>query len=170
MGWLGWPNKQQCFRRRAGREGRRLLELHRQLVLELPQGGQVLVEALAIVAAELVLETAWRTVAGDAIARRARASRVSRGVLELVVADERWIDLASWLPAAPPEVAEGLVPAGILTILLVGFHVLLRRRRGVSNGEATQTVAVFLMGVLAALTVTGIWFRGPGMALMWPWR
>ena len=43
-------------------------------------------------AQELALHTAWLEVAGDALARRAKPIRIARGVLELVVEDERWLE------------------------------------------------------------------------------
>jgi predicted nucleic acid-binding Zn ribbon protein len=42
-------------------------------------------------ARELVLATSWRRVAGEPIAKHARAVGVRRGVLEIAVDDERWL-------------------------------------------------------------------------------
>jgi quinol-cytochrome oxidoreductase complex cytochrome b subunit len=86
-----------------------------------------------------------------------------------IVADEFWVNFAAWLPAAPTAISNGVLPVVILAALLGGFYVYLRRARDASNNEAIQTVTVFLMVVFAVLTVTGVWFRGPGMALVWPW-
>jgi quinol-cytochrome oxidoreductase complex cytochrome b subunit len=86
-----------------------------------------------------------------------------------IVADEFWINFAAWLPAAPPAISNGVVPVAILAALLAGFYVYLRRARAASNNEAIQTVVIFLMVAFAVLTATGVWFRGPGMALVWPW-
>jgi quinol-cytochrome oxidoreductase complex cytochrome b subunit len=86
-----------------------------------------------------------------------------------VVADERWIDFAAWLPAAPAVFSNGVVPVAVLAALLAGFYAYLRRVRAASNNEAIQTVVVFLMVAFAVLTMTGVWFRGAGMALVWPW-
>ena len=86
-----------------------------------------------------------------------------------IVADELWINFAAWLPAAPPAISNGVVPVAILVALLTGFYAYLRRARAASNNEAIQTVVVFLMVAFAVLTATGVWFRGPGMALVWPW-
>ncbi len=48
---------------------------------------------------QLELALAWREVAGDEVAARARAIRVLRGVLEIEVADLRWADtLAPMIP------------------------------------------------------------------------
>jgi quinol-cytochrome oxidoreductase complex cytochrome b subunit len=88
----------------------------------------------------------------------------------LIVADEYWIDFAAWLPGAPAVVAEGIVPAGIPAILLAGLYAYLRRARRVANNEAIQTTVIALMTAFAVLTLTGALFRGPGMALTWPWN
>ena len=45
-----------------------------------------------------------------------------------------------------------------------------RRRLGASRLEATQAVFILLATGFALLTVAGIFFRGPGMRLMFPWR
>ncbi len=48
---------------------------------------------------QLELVSAWRAVAGEEVAARARAIRVLRGVLEIEVADPRWADtLAPMIP------------------------------------------------------------------------
>jgi hypothetical protein len=66
-------------------------------------------------------------------------------------------------------ISNGVVPVAVLAALLAGFYLYLRRARGASNNEAIQTVVVFLMVAFTVLTMTGVWFRGPGMALAWPW-
>jgi hypothetical protein len=43
------------------------------------------------------------------------------------------------------------------------------KRCGASKGEVVQAVFVLFLAALVVLTVTGVWFRGPGMALTWPW-
>jgi len=53
-------------------------------------------------ARELRLATAWQAVAGEAIARRAPARGIRRGVLEVEVPDERW---ASTLRELIPRLA-----------------------------------------------------------------
>ena len=52
---------------------------------------------------------------------------------------------------------------------VVGFRALLVRRWGASKSEVVQSVFVLFFVALAVLTITGVWFRGPGMALVWPW-
>jgi quinol-cytochrome oxidoreductase complex cytochrome b subunit len=92
------------------------------------------------------------------------------GTTVLVIADEFWIDFGAWLPGVPPVVSNGLLPLGLLIVVLVGFYALLKRRFGASNNEAVQTLFLSLIVAFAVLTVVGVWFRGSGMALVWPWR
>jgi hypothetical protein len=37
-------------------------------------------------------------------------------------------------------------------------------------GETVQAMFVLFAVSFTVLTVTGVWFRGAGMALMWPWQ
>ena len=47
--------------------------------------------------------------------------------------------------------------------------LVLARRRGATGAEAVQAVVVLLGVAFVVLTVIGVWFRGAGMALGWPW-
>ncbi len=38
-----------------------------------------------------------------------------------------------------------------------------------TSHEAVQALFVLLAGSFMVLTVIGVWFRGAGMALVWPW-
>ncbi|NIN71158.1 MAG: DUF4405 domain-containing protein [Gemmatimonadetes bacterium] len=87
-----------------------------------------------------------------------------------VVLDEYWIDYAAWLPGLPPALRGGTLPFAVLLSLLTGLYMASRGRFSASRAEATQAVFIFLLVAFAILTVTGVWFRGAGMALVWPWN
>jgi quinol-cytochrome oxidoreductase complex cytochrome b subunit len=87
-----------------------------------------------------------------------------------IVADELWIDFGGWLPGLPPLLANGLIPVAILLAVLAGFYGLLKKRLAASNNEAVQASFILLTVAFAVLTITGVWFRGPGMTLVWPWN
>lgn len=72
------------------------------------------------------------------------------------------------LPSVPEAVTAGVWPA-VLLAGLAALYAGLRRRIGASVEETVQALGVLLMAAFLVLTVTGIWFRGPGMALVWPW-
>jgi hypothetical protein len=86
------------------------------------------------------------------------------------VLDEYWIDYAAWLSSLPPEVREGALPFVVLLAALVGVYMVIKRRFEASRGEAIQAAFILLVVAFAILTVTGVWFRGAGMALAWPWN
>jgi quinol-cytochrome oxidoreductase complex cytochrome b subunit len=87
----------------------------------------------------------------------------------LVVLDEYVIDIPSWLPWLPASVSNGLLPLLALGGVLWAGIAWIRRRHAATLNEAAQTVFVFLTTGFVTLTAIGVWFRGPGMALVWPW-
>lgn len=87
-----------------------------------------------------------------------------------IVVDELWIDLTVWFSGVPPVVSNGIVPGLILAAALVGFYILLKKRFSASNNETIQASFIFVAVVFVVLTITGVWFRGAGMALVWPWN
>ena len=70
---------------------------------------------------------------------------------------------------APQWIAQGLLPAGIL-LLLVALPLFFWRRRGAGRRELL--LALFTTMIVAAVifTVSGFLFRGPGFKLYWPWE
>jgi quinol-cytochrome oxidoreductase complex cytochrome b subunit len=100
---------------------------------------------------------AWAAVAGAV------------GTALLILLDH----LASGSPAdlagGAALVTRGLLPVGALLALSGAGFRLLRRRAGATKLEAIQALFVFFATALVVLTLTGIWWRGPGMALVWPW-
>ena len=88
----------------------------------------------------------------------------------LILADERLVGPGGWWPGAPPLVSHGAVPLLLSLIGLALFYAVSRRRFAASLDEAVQALFVLLFASFVVLTVTGVWFRGEGMALVWPWQ
>jgi quinol-cytochrome oxidoreductase complex cytochrome b subunit len=65
----------------------------------------------------------------------------------------------------PRLLTGGLLPLGLILFCLVFAYLWLRRKYAASSSEALQAIFVFLFVALVILTIIGIWFRGPGMAL-----
>ena len=86
-----------------------------------------------------------------------------------ILADEYIVDFAAWLPSVPAVISNGLIPAAITLASISGFYVLMKRKYIATNNEAIQSVFILLLVAFIILTITCIWFRGSGMALMWPW-
>jgi len=86
-----------------------------------------------------------------------------------VLLDEYAIQWTEWLPSWPTWISNGLIP---LFILLLGIFVLVGWITKLSQStveERVLVIFVYLFTALAILTVIGIFFRGPGMELFWPW-
>ena len=86
-----------------------------------------------------------------------------------VLLDEYVIDWSSWLGGLPPGVSEGLVPAATVLGLTWAVVRLAGRQYGGNRQETLQAGFAFLVTALVILTAIGVWFRGEGMALTWPW-
>lgn len=82
----------------------------------------------------------------------------------LVIADEAFVSgAAGWLTG-------GALPLAALIGATVGFAAFVRKRFDTSTNETAQAVVVLLAVSFAVLTLIGVWFRGEGMALTWPWN
>lgn len=84
--------------------------------------------------------------------------------------DEFVIGPGGWLPGTPPVISNGLFPCVAIAVGIVAFYLLLRKYFKASKNEAVQALFVLLAVSFMVLTVIGVWFRGAGMALVWPWQ
>ncbi len=83
----------------------------------------------------------------------------------LVVADE--------LRSAPASLEAGLagvLPLAAVAVVIAVFVFALRRWLAAPADEIVQALVILLLVAMVVLTVTGVWFRGEGMALMFPWE
>ncbi len=104
--------------------------------------------------------------------RTARLAAIAGAVatVVLVVADDLLLGGAGTSTGGAALLTRGLLPAaGLVAVCVAGFR-LLRSRFGASRLEAAQAVVVFLAASFAVLTAIGIFFRGAGMRLVWPWN
>jgi quinol-cytochrome oxidoreductase complex cytochrome b subunit len=87
-----------------------------------------------------------------------------------LVLDEFVIDWSAWLPAWPSLVTTGLIPLAFLLLGLVGIDEGLQRLFKTNAEERILFFFIFLLISLTVLTLVGIFLRGPGMELYWPWE
>jgi hypothetical protein len=87
----------------------------------------------------------------------------------LIVINEYVIDFTNWMPNTAPAISNGLIPTIILLAAVAGYYILLKKKFAASKEEAIQAVFILLLVAFVMLTVTGIWFRGKGMELIFPW-
>jgi quinol-cytochrome oxidoreductase complex cytochrome b subunit len=86
----------------------------------------------------------------------------------LVVVDEYWLDLPALLPSWPLAVSNGILP---LLLTYLGFallYLLFRKWLKAGHSEALLGLFTFILTGLVVLTLIGIYFRGPNMALVFP--
>jgi quinol-cytochrome oxidoreductase complex cytochrome b subunit len=103
-------------------------------------------------------------------ARTALAAAVSGALLAVgaVLLNEAARRSPPWFPQLDAALRGGLLPS-LVAAGLVAAIAWLTRRRGGSRQEAVQAAFTFLLAALAVLTLTGLFFRGQGMALACPW-
>jgi quinol-cytochrome oxidoreductase complex cytochrome b subunit len=89
-------------------------------------------------------------------------------VPSLVIIDEWWLDLMGLFPNWPTLVANGLIPLLLTLGGLALIYIGLWRAFKATPSEASVGLFSFLMVSLIILTIIGIFFRGPNMALIWP--
>jgi len=104
-----------------------------------------------------------------------RMAAVATGIALLVtplwiLLDEFVIGANGWLPGTAPVISNGLLPCAFLLAGITGFYLLIKKLFKASKNEAVQALFVLLVVAFTALTATGVWFRGAGMALVWPWQ
>ena len=87
-----------------------------------------------------------------------------------ILLDEFAMGPGGWLPGTAPVISSGLVPCIFFVAAIVAFYFLLKKYFKASRIEGVQAVFVLLMVGFVVLTVTGVWFRGAGMELVWPWQ
>lgn len=87
----------------------------------------------------------------------------------IILCSEYLVDFSTWLPRVPGSLTNGILPLILLIALIVLFYAAAKKGFGASNNEAIQAVFILLLISFLVLTIIGYWFRGPGMALLWPW-
>jgi quinol-cytochrome oxidoreductase complex cytochrome b subunit len=86
-----------------------------------------------------------------------------------VLLDEHLLNGSDLFSSLPPVVGNGVLPIAVLGVLFTGFVLILKQRLSASINETVQTAFIALTTAFLVLTIIGIWFRGEGMALTFPW-
>jgi quinol-cytochrome oxidoreductase complex cytochrome b subunit len=74
------------------------------------------------------------------------------------------------LPSVPALITGGLVPFLLVAETIYLFMNYLKRKFALNRSEYIQSLIIMLVVSYAVLSLTGIFFRGAGMKLMWPWE
>jgi len=108
--------------------------------------------------------------------RRGRAlSLLAAGISFLaapiwVLVDEYLLDWVGWLSNWPSLISNGLIPLTVIAIPLALLDYWVKKSFKADTEERVLFLASFLFTAFVVLTIVGIFFRGPGMALYLPWN
>jgi quinol-cytochrome oxidoreductase complex cytochrome b subunit len=87
-----------------------------------------------------------------------------------VVLDEFVLNWNLWLRGWPSLISNGLVPLALVLLALTLLEELVSQIFKMSFEEKVIFIFVLLLFSFLILTFIGIFFRGPGMGLYWPWE
>jgi quinol-cytochrome oxidoreductase complex cytochrome b subunit len=88
----------------------------------------------------------------------------------VIVLNETVFHTSSFFPELPLIITNGLMPFIFVLAFITGMYVWFSKYFAASRSESLQAVCIFLLVSLVVLTIIGMWFRGQGMALCWPWE
>ena len=77
---------------------------------------------------------------------------------------------SSLLSEVPSIISRGLIPFAAAAAVIAGFYQVLKHRFSATMPETLQTIFVLLVVAFVVMTAIGVWFRGHGMQLVWPWQ
>jgi quinol-cytochrome oxidoreductase complex cytochrome b subunit len=108
--------------------------------------------------------------------RRGRALALLAAGLALIATpiwvlfDETLLDWTGWLSTWPSLISNGLIPLAVLALPLILLDDWVKKSFQADTEERVLFLATFLFIAFVVLTLVGIFFRGPGMALFLPWN
>lgn len=86
-----------------------------------------------------------------------------------VLLDEFILDWTAWLPTWPALISNGFIPLAILLLPLILLDEWMVKTFKAITEERVIFIVTFIFVAFIILTMIGIFFRGPGMSLYWPW-
>jgi quinol-cytochrome oxidoreductase complex cytochrome b subunit len=87
-----------------------------------------------------------------------------------IMLDESFIDWTGWFYGLPALISNGVLPLILLLLGVIGYYEFVRRVFRATKCEGILSVFVLVLAGFVALTLIGIFFRGAGMKLMYPWQ
>jgi quinol-cytochrome oxidoreductase complex cytochrome b subunit len=132
----------------------------------LPLAGLAALLLLPYVTSDTEPHGAWFLSGRGRAASKVAAIVALAATLALVVAHE--VIVRVW-PGGTNWITGGALPVALLGGGSFVFLRVLRARLALTTNELAQAAVVLGAAAFTMLTLVGIWFRGPGMSLVWPW-
>jgi hypothetical protein len=86
-----------------------------------------------------------------------------------VLLDEFILNWSLWLPTWDTLLSNGLIPLAIILFPIILLDEWTVKFFHADTEERVLFITTFLFTAFVVLTIVGIFFRGPGMALFWAW-
>ncbi len=143
-----------------------------------PLIGAVLIPSLALIALALLpfFDIDVKNVGVYFRSHRGRYLALLSAGLSLLITpiwilmDEFVIHWTEWLPTWPTLLSNGIIPFAVILLGLILLDDRVHKFINTTLEERVLLLFVFLFTSLIILTVVGIFFRGAGMELFWPWE
>lgn len=90
--------------------------------------------------------------------------------IAFILSGELFPDPEQVFSTVPSFVTKGIVPLIFMLLTIWVFLQFLRGRFRINRSEFVQSIIIILIVSYSVLSLTGIFFRGEGMRLMWPWQ
>jgi quinol-cytochrome oxidoreductase complex cytochrome b subunit len=87
-----------------------------------------------------------------------------------VLLDEYVLNWTLWLPTWNTLISNGLIPLAVVLLPIIFLDDWIRKSFGGDVEERVLFLATFLFTAFLVLMIIGIYFRGPGMTLYFPWN
>jgi len=87
-----------------------------------------------------------------------------------VLFDEYLLNWTAWLATWPSLISNGLIPLAVIALPLILLDDWVKKSFQADTEERVLFIAAFMFTAFVVLTIVGIFFRGPGMALFLPWN
>ncbi|MFM8367850.1 MAG: hypothetical protein ACKOBD_03730 [Chloroflexota bacterium] len=84
--------------------------------------------------------------------------------------DEYILNWTLWLPTWDTLLSNGLIPLAVIALPLILLDDRIHKIFQADTEERVLFIATFLFTAFMVLTIIGIYFRGPGMNLYFPWN
>jgi hypothetical protein len=136
-------------------------------IVVIPLAGVVALLLLPYITADDEPAGAW--LLSDRGGRAARVAALAALVLTPAAVVLHEVVGRLW-PGASTWITGGVLPLAMIGAGAFGFVRAMRTRFALSRNEMAQTAVVLCGVAFGVLTFVGIWFRGPGMSLVWPWN
>lgn len=80
------------------------------------------------------------------------------------------INFEGWLPSIPLIISSGLIPFTLVAIFFLILMYFIKKVYRTDMSELILFLMTFIVVAYIVFSITAIFFRGPGMQLMWPWN